>query len=185
MTRPRRPHRTRLYRNGASQAVRIPKDLAWSEDIEVELVRRGDEVVVRPARRSLTCLGDALQRMGRGMEGFRREEGEDQERDWSGLKGGQGGAQREAPVGDGPGSAGSPLDAERQPASQAMRGTDAALIERMEGHPVGELVISAITLGELKHGSRAGHGDRANAEPFLAFVPVLPFDAAAAAGFGR
>ena len=67
----------------------------------------------------------------------------------------------------------------------AMRGTDAALIERMEEHLVGELVISAITLGELEHGWRAGHGDRADAEPFLALVPVLPFDAAAAEGFGR
>lgn len=76
------PYRTRLYRNGASQAVRIPKELAWSEDIEVEIERRGDEVVVRPARRRLTGLGEALRRMGRGMEGFRREEGEHQERDW-------------------------------------------------------------------------------------------------------
>lgn len=55
-----RPHRTRLYRNGASQAVRIPKDLAYPEDIEVELVRRGDEVIVRPAERRLTGLGAAL-----------------------------------------------------------------------------------------------------------------------------
>ena len=87
MNQPQRPHRTRLYRNGASQAVRIPKDLAWAEDIEVELVRRGDEVVIRPTRRRLTGLGDALRRMGRGMERFRREEGKDQERDWSGLSG--------------------------------------------------------------------------------------------------
>ena len=66
----------------------------------------------------------------------------------------------------------------------AMRGTDDALIERMEACLAGELVISAITLGELEHGWRAGHGDRGAAEPFLALVPVLPFDAAAAAGFG-
>ena len=87
MNQPQRPHRTRLYRNGASQAVRIPKDLAWAEDIEVELVRRGEEVVVRPVRRRLAGLGDALRWMSRGMEDFRREEGEDQERDWSGLSG--------------------------------------------------------------------------------------------------
>ena len=98
MNQPQRPHRTRLYRNGASQAVRIPKDLAWAEDIEVELVRRGDEVVVRPARRRLAGLGDALRRMGRGMEGLRREESEDQERDWSGLDG----KRRGAPGGERP-----------------------------------------------------------------------------------
>lgn len=67
----------------------------------------------------------------------------------------------------------------------AMRGTDVALIERMEGHLVGDLVISAITLGELEHGCRMGHGNRAVAEPFLMLVPALPFDAIAAAGFRR
>ena len=66
----------------------------------------------------------------------------------------------------------------------AMRGTDDGLIERMEACLAGELVISAITLGELEHGWRAGHGDRGASEPFLALVPVLPFDAVAAAGFG-
>ena len=66
----------------------------------------------------------------------------------------------------------------------AMRGADADLIARMESFRVGELVVSAITLGELEHGWRAGYGDRAAAAAFLAMVPVLPFDAAAAAGFG-
>ena len=66
----------------------------------------------------------------------------------------------------------------------AMRGNDPGLIERLESFRVGELVISAITLGELEHGWRAGFGDRAAAEPFLALVPTLPFDVMAAAGFG-
>lgn len=76
------PHRTRLYRNGASQAVRIPKDLAFSEDIEVEIIRRGDEVVVRPARRPLTGLGAALKQMGRSMGNFERDDGAHQDREW-------------------------------------------------------------------------------------------------------
>lgn len=66
----------------------------------------------------------------------------------------------------------------------AMRNEDAALVERLEGFLVGELVISAIMLGELEHGWRSGYGDRAAVEPFLALVPALPFDDAAAAGFG-
>ncbi|WP_299654484.1 hypothetical protein [uncultured Jannaschia sp.] len=78
-----RSHRTKLYRNGASQAVRIPKDLAWPEDIEVELTREGDAVVVRPVRRSLAGLGAALRQMGRGMDGFERDEGAHQAREWS------------------------------------------------------------------------------------------------------
>ena len=67
----------------------------------------------------------------------------------------------------------------------AMRGDDTALIAKLETFYAGELVISAITLGELEHGWQAGYGDRAAAEPFLGLVPVLPFDAEAAAGFGR
>ena len=77
-----RPYRTRLYRNGASQAVRIPKELAYPEDIEVELVRRGDEVIVRPVERRLTGLGDALRRMGAAMRGYERDDGAHQDRDW-------------------------------------------------------------------------------------------------------
>lgn len=83
MTVHRHPYRTRLYRNGTSQAVRIPKDLAYPEDIEVELIRRGDEVVVRPAHRPLVGLGAALRQMGASMAGFERDDGDHQERDWS------------------------------------------------------------------------------------------------------
>ena len=67
----------------------------------------------------------------------------------------------------------------------AMHGRDAALIERLETFSVGELGISAVTLGELEHGWQSGHGDRLSAAPFLELVPVLPFDAGAATGFGR
>ena len=67
----------------------------------------------------------------------------------------------------------------------AMGGRDPALMERMEDHGVGELVISAITLGEPEHGWQAGHGALDAADRFLDLAPVLPFDAGAAAGFGR
>lgn len=47
-------HTTRVFRNGNSQAVRIPADLAYERtDIELEIVRVGDEIRIRPARRSL------------------------------------------------------------------------------------------------------------------------------------
>lgn len=39
-----------------------------------------------------------------------------------------------------------------------MRGDDPALVERLESFLIGELVISAITLGELEHGWQAGFG---------------------------
>lgn len=46
---------TRVFRNGNSQAVRIPADLAYERsDIELEIERIGDEIRIRPARRPLT-----------------------------------------------------------------------------------------------------------------------------------
>ena len=46
--------RTRIFRNGNSQAVRIPAELAYERsDQEVEIERVGDELRIRPARRSL------------------------------------------------------------------------------------------------------------------------------------
>lgn len=47
-------HTTRAFKNGNSQAVRIPADLAYERtDIELEIEREGDEIRIRPARRSL------------------------------------------------------------------------------------------------------------------------------------
>jgi antitoxin VapB len=47
-------HTTRIFKNGNSQAVRIPAELAYERtDIDVEIERVGDEIRIRPARRSL------------------------------------------------------------------------------------------------------------------------------------
>lgn len=46
---------TRVFRNGNSQAVRIPADLAYDRiDAEFEIERVGDEIRIRPVRRPLT-----------------------------------------------------------------------------------------------------------------------------------
>jgi antitoxin VapB len=51
---------TRIFRNGNSQAVRIPADLAYERtDMEMQIERIGDELRIRPARRS---LADVMQR---------------------------------------------------------------------------------------------------------------------------
>jgi antitoxin VapB len=52
---------TRLFRNGHSQAVRIPADLAYPRsDLELEIERVGDELRIRPEglpiRRALAAL---------------------------------------------------------------------------------------------------------------------------------
>lgn len=45
---------TKVFRNGNSQAVRIPSELAYSRtDIELEIERVGEEIRIRPARRTL------------------------------------------------------------------------------------------------------------------------------------
>lgn len=54
-------HKTRLFRNGNSQAVRIPAEIAYPEsDAELEIRREGDELRIRPVRRS---LADALRKL--------------------------------------------------------------------------------------------------------------------------
>lgn len=48
-------HTTKAFKNGNSQAVRIPSDMAYDRtDIELEIERQGDEIRIRPARRSLS-----------------------------------------------------------------------------------------------------------------------------------
>ena len=48
---------TRIFKNGNSQAVRIPAELAYERtDLELEIERIGDELRIRPARRRLDHL---------------------------------------------------------------------------------------------------------------------------------
>lgn len=69
---------TRLFKNGNSQAVRIPADLAYERtDLEMEIERVGDELRMRPARRRLDHL---LEKFNRFSPDFLSEgRGEDQE----------------------------------------------------------------------------------------------------------
>jgi antitoxin VapB len=48
-------HTTRAFKNGNSQAIRIRADLAYERtDIDLEIERDGDQIRIRPARRSLS-----------------------------------------------------------------------------------------------------------------------------------
>ncbi|MHB1780148.1 MAG: antitoxin [Acidithiobacillus sp.] len=50
-------HTTRAFKNGNSQAVRIPADIAYERtDMDLEIERDGDEIRIRPARRSLSMV---------------------------------------------------------------------------------------------------------------------------------
>lgn len=60
--------KTRMFKNGNSQAIRIPAELAFElQDIELEIERVGDELRIRPARRR---LGEVMQKLADFGEGF-------------------------------------------------------------------------------------------------------------------
>ncbi|HEY4115379.1 MAG TPA: AbrB/MazE/SpoVT family DNA-binding domain-containing protein [Rhizomicrobium sp.] len=55
--------RTRAFKSGNSQAVRIPAEIAYGDiGAELEITRSGDVITIYPARRSLL---DTLQLLGR------------------------------------------------------------------------------------------------------------------------
>jgi antitoxin VapB len=49
----------KIFQSGNSQAVRLPKEVRFDSS-EVEIFRRGDEVVLREKRRNLAAAFDAL-----------------------------------------------------------------------------------------------------------------------------
>ncbi|MDP4299464.1 antitoxin [Leptothrix discophora] len=59
---------TRLFKNGNSQAVRIPAELAYdSWDMDLLIERDGDELRIRPTRRR---VGDVLGKLARFSPDF-------------------------------------------------------------------------------------------------------------------
>ncbi|MGB3877022.1 antitoxin [Shinella zoogloeoides] len=75
-------HRTRVFRNGNSQAVRIPSDLAYENtEVEMEIERVGDELRIRPARRSLAGVLDRFARFSPDFMAEGRGDQEQAERD--------------------------------------------------------------------------------------------------------
>lgn len=56
---------TKVFKNGNSQAVRIPAELAYERlDIELEIERVGEELRIRPARRPLAGVLKKFARFG-------------------------------------------------------------------------------------------------------------------------
>jgi antitoxin VapB len=56
--------RTRVFKSGNSQAVRIPAELAYADlDIELEIMRLGEVITIFPARKSLSNAVRTLRRM--------------------------------------------------------------------------------------------------------------------------
>lgn len=60
---------TKLFKNGNSQAVRIPSELAYpSWDIDLVIEREGDELRIRPAQRR---MGDVLAKLAQFSADFK------------------------------------------------------------------------------------------------------------------
>jgi antitoxin VapB len=73
---------TRIFRNGNSQAVRIPAELAYDRtDIELEIERDGDEIRIRPTRRPLSGVLAKFARFSHDFMAEGRGEHDQMERD--------------------------------------------------------------------------------------------------------
>jgi antitoxin VapB len=60
---------TRPFRSGNSQAVRIPAELAYDDlNIELNVTRQGDTLVISPARTSLKDMVDRLRALPKPPE---------------------------------------------------------------------------------------------------------------------
>ena len=47
---------SRTFRSGNSEAVRLPKDVAFGQDIDVTIVRSGDVLTIYPSRPSIATM---------------------------------------------------------------------------------------------------------------------------------
>lgn len=76
------PTSTRLFKNGHSQAVRIPAELAYPvSDMELLIERVGDELRIRPARRRVGDVLGALAQFSPSFMAQGRELNEQAERE--------------------------------------------------------------------------------------------------------
>lgn len=56
--------RTRAFKSGNSQAIRLPAEIAYADtDVELEITRLGDVITIVPARHSLKDTVARLRRM--------------------------------------------------------------------------------------------------------------------------
>jgi antitoxin VapB len=84
---------TRVFKSGNSMAVRIPKELAFSDNIqEVEIERIGNTLVVRPVEaQTLADVMDICAMFTPDFMADGRDESPEVERDWEACGGPAGG----------------------------------------------------------------------------------------------
>lgn len=59
---------TRTFRSGNSEAVRLPKDVAFGREVELTVVRSGDVLTIYPARPPVAQLIQGLAALPRPAE---------------------------------------------------------------------------------------------------------------------
>ncbi|MDR1849563.1 MAG: AbrB/MazE/SpoVT family DNA-binding domain-containing protein [Zoogloeaceae bacterium] len=74
--------RTRQFRAGNSQAVRIPSEMAFPPKTELVVYREGNRVIVEPKEKTLGDIPRLLHALKEHFTG-NRPEFEESERDWS------------------------------------------------------------------------------------------------------
>lgn len=73
---------TKVFKNGHSQAVRIPAEYAYERsDLDVEIERIGDEIRIRPARRNLAQVMTKFAQFSTGFMAEGRGDNRESERD--------------------------------------------------------------------------------------------------------
>ena len=55
--------RTRTFRSGNSEAIRLPRDVSFGEGVELVIVRSGDVMTIYPAQRSVPDMIARLQEL--------------------------------------------------------------------------------------------------------------------------
>lgn len=73
--------RTRTFRSGNSEALRLPKDVAFGEDVELVIVRSGEVMTIYPAATSIPSMIKRLRALPAPPAIERRDDEELPERD--------------------------------------------------------------------------------------------------------
>ncbi len=65
---------SKTFRSGNSEAVRLPRDLAFGADVELTLIRSGDVLTIYPSKGSIVDLVATLNQMPRPDSVERRDD---------------------------------------------------------------------------------------------------------------
>jgi antitoxin VapB len=72
--------RTRTFRSGNSEAIRLPREVAFGNDVELVAIRSGDVLTLYPARTSIASMIKRLRALPKPSEIERRDVDEIPER---------------------------------------------------------------------------------------------------------